>query len=104
MTLTLKKDNFLYMVKKIIFTPSQRTTCIIIGKDNEYWIDLQLGFCSCKDFYFNTLSGGSECYHLKNARKAIDNNLFETIMFDDCEYLRFLQAIVEDNLKLLSCS
>lgn len=91
-------------IKKMLFTPSGRSVWVVIGKYNEYWVDLELEFCTCKDFYFKTLSHGSACYHLKSIRKAIEENLFETIIFDDKEYLQLLQALMEDNLNLLSRS
>lgn len=89
-------------VKQILFEPSGRQLWIVIGKDNEYWTDLELKFCTCKDFYFNTLSGGSDCYHLKSVTKAIEENKFITIKFDDSEYVQFLQAIADDNVNMLT--
>ncbi len=88
-------------VKQMLFLPSRKKLWIVVGKDNEYWADPDLGFCSCKDFYFTTLSGGDECYHLKSVRKAIQENWFTAIEFADNEYVEFLQAIVEDSTNLL---
>ncbi|MEM3094424.1 MAG: hypothetical protein QXX64_02170 [Nitrososphaera sp.] len=91
-------------VKQMLFLPSGKRLWIVVGKDNEYWTDPDLGFCSCKDFYFTTLSGGDECYHLKSVRKAIEENRFTTIKFADSEYVGYLQAIAEDNVNLLGRS
>ncbi len=91
-------------VKQILFLPSGKRLWIVVGKDNEYWTDPDLGFCSCKDFYFTTLSGGDECYHLKSVRKAIEENRFTTVEFSDSEYVEYLQAIAEDNANLLGRS
>ena len=88
-------------VKQMLFLPSGKRLWIVVGKDNEYWADPDLGFCSCKDFYFTTLSGGDECYHLKSIRKAIEENRFASMEFTDGEYVEFLQAIAEDNTNLL---
>lgn len=88
-------------VKRMIFLPSRKKLWIVVGKDNEYWADPDLGFCSCKDFYFTTLSSGQECYHLKSVRKAIEENRFATVEFADNEYVEYLQAIAEDNANLL---
>jgi predicted nucleic acid-binding Zn finger protein len=84
--------------------PSGKKLWVVIGRDNEYWTDLELGFCSCKDFYFATLSGGRDCYHLKSVRKAMQQKRFTTIEFDDSCYVRLLQAIADDNINLLSRS
>jgi len=91
-------------VKQLLFLPSKKTLWIVVGKDNEYWTDPELGFCSCKDFYFTTLSGGDECYHLKSVRKVMQENNFTRVEFDDNEYVNYLQAIAEDSENLLSRS
>ena len=88
-------------VKQILFLPSKKKLWIVIGKDNEYWTDPDLGFCSCKDFYFKTLSGGQECYHLKSVRKSVEENMFTTLEFADNEYVGFLQAIAKDSANIL---
>jgi predicted nucleic acid-binding Zn finger protein len=88
-------------VKQMLFLPSKKKLWIVVGKENEYWADPDLGFCSCKDFYFTTLSGGDECYHLKSVRKAMEKNRFTTVEFADNEYVEYLQAIAEDSANLL---
>jgi predicted nucleic acid-binding Zn finger protein len=91
-------------VKQMLCLPSGKKLWVVIGRDNEYWTDPELGFCSCKDFYFATLSGGHDCYHLKSVRKAMQQKRFTTIEFDDSYYVRLLQAIADDNISLLSRS
>jgi predicted nucleic acid-binding Zn finger protein len=91
-------------VKQMLFMPSGKRLWVVVGKYNEYWTDLDLKFCTCKDFYFTTLSGGADCYHLKSVRKAIEENKFSIIEFDDSEYVQFLQAIAEDSMNLLGRS
>lgn len=88
-------------VKQILFLPSKKKLWIVVGRDSEYWADPDLGFCSCKDFYFTTLSRGDECYHLESVRKAMEENGFTTIEFSDSEYVKYLQAIAEDSIELL---
>ena len=91
-------------IKQMRFLPSGKKLWAVVGKDNEYWADPELGFCSCKDYYFTTLSGKDECYHLKSIRKAISENRFTVTDFMDNEYAEFLQAIAEDSANLLSRS
>jgi predicted nucleic acid-binding Zn finger protein len=91
-------------VKQMLFLPSKKNLWIVVGKDNEYWTDLDLAFCSCKDFYFKTMSGGDECYHLKSVRKAIEEARFTIVEFEDNEYVEYLQAIAEDVINLLGRS
>lgn len=88
-------------VKQMHFLPSGKRLWLVVGRDNEYWADPDLGFCSCKDYYFTTLSGRGECYHLKSVRKIIEQKRFTTIDFRDSEYIDFLQAIAEDSVNLL---
>lgn len=88
-------------VKQMLFLPSGKKLWIVVGKDSEYWADPELGFCSCKDYYFTTLSGGDECYHLKSIRKAAQEKTFATMDFMDNEYIKFLQAIADDSGNLL---
>jgi predicted nucleic acid-binding Zn finger protein len=88
-------------VKQLLFLPSRKKLWMVVGRDNEYWTDPDLGFCSCKDFYFTTLSGQDECYHLKSVRKAMQENRFTTVEFADSEYVKYLQAIAEDNVNVL---
>ena len=88
-------------VKQLLFHPSNRTLWIVVGRDNEHWADPELGFCTCKDFYFISLSGGQECYHLKSVRKAVHEKKFVTVEFDDSEYVQILRAIIGDHAGLL---
>jgi predicted nucleic acid-binding Zn finger protein len=89
-------------VRQLLFHPSGRKIWIVIGKDDEYWTDPELGFCSCKDFYFVSLSGGKECYHLRSARQAVKREGIIVIDFDDDEYVQMLQAFAEDHANRLS--
>jgi predicted nucleic acid-binding Zn finger protein len=91
-------------VKQMLFLPSGKKLWVVIGRDNEYWTDPELGFCSCKDFYFTTLSGGQDCYHLKSVRKTIQQTGFKAIEFDDSDYINLLQAVADDNISVLSRS
>lgn len=83
------------------FTPSGRRLWIVVGRDNEYWTDPELGFCSCKDYYFSTLSKGQPCYHLNSIHKALLEDKFVVFEFSDGDYTGFLQAIAEDNANQL---
>ncbi len=85
----------------MLFLPSGKKLWVVIGRDNEYWTDPELGFCSCKDFYFNTLSQGQDCYHLRSVVKAIQQREFTTIEFDDSEYVRLLHALAHDSISVL---
>jgi predicted nucleic acid-binding Zn finger protein len=91
-------------VKQMLFLPSGKKLWVVIGRDNEYWTDPELGFCSCKDFYFTTLSGGQDCYHLKSVRKTIQRKGFTAIEFDDSDYIHLLQAVADDNINVLGRS
>ncbi len=79
-------------VKLHLFLPSGRRLWTVVGKEGEYWLDPELSFCSCKNYYFATLSGGEPCYHLKGIDKAIEEAV-EAIEFSDSDYDGFLQAL-----------
>ena len=83
-------------VKLHYFVPSKRKIWTVVGKENEHWLDLELGFCSCEDYYYNVLSTGSECYHLKAAKLAQEQDKVETVTFSDSEFESFVSALVED--------
>jgi predicted nucleic acid-binding Zn finger protein len=89
-------------VRQLLFHPSGKTIWIVVGKDDEYWTDPELGFCSCKDFYFVSLSGGKECYHLRSVREAAKEAGIVVLHFDDAEYVQMLQALAEDHANRLS--
>ncbi len=91
-------------VKQMLFLPSGKKLWVVIGRDNEYWTDPELGFCSCKDFYFTTLSGGEDCYHLKSVRKTIQQGAFTAIEFNDSDYIHLLQAVADDIINVLGRS
>ena len=83
-------------VKLHKFEPSLRQIWTVVGKENEHWLDPDLGFCSCEDYFFNTLNGGSECYHLKSVKIAKAENKIETITFSDDEFANFVSALIYD--------
>ena len=39
-------------VKFHIFQPSGRAIWTVVGRDDEHWADIELGFCSCKSYYY----------------------------------------------------
>lgn len=84
-------------VKLHIFQPSGRMLWTVVGKDNEQWTDLDLEFCSCKNYYYKTLSNAELCYHLKSVQKALEQNKFVAIKFDDSEYIQFIKMLLRDN-------
>jgi len=83
-------------IKLHYFEPSQREIWTVVGKENEHWLDPELGFCSCEDYFFNTLNGGDECYHLKSVRIAKEQNKVEVIRFSDDEFVNFVSALISD--------
>lgn len=91
-------------VKLHIFEPSGRKLWTVVGKDNEHWTDLDLEFCSCKNYYYKTLSNFGTCYHLKSVQQAKAKNEYVSIIFDDSEYVGFVSALLSDNATKLLCS
>jgi predicted nucleic acid-binding Zn finger protein len=90
-------------VKFHLFQPSGRAIWTVVGRDDEHWGDIELGFCSCKNYYYKTLSNGMPCYHLLCIELAKKHTKFVTIRFHDKEYTQFIKALLSDfTSKLLS--
>ena len=85
-------------VKVHLFKPSSREIWTVVGKDREYWVDPEESFCSCEDYYFQTLSGKEKCYHLQVIDVAKEKKLVDVIEFKDEEYDSFLKALINDML------
>lgn len=83
-------------VKLHYFEPSNRKIWTVVGKDNEHWLDPDIGFCSCEDYYFNAMDTNGECYHLKSVKIAKQENKVEVIKFSDSEFESFITALVSD--------
>ena len=83
-------------VKLHHFDPSKREIWTVVGKENEHWLDPDLSFCSCEDYYYNVLGTGGECYHLKAVRIAKEQDKIERINFSDSEFDSFIAALVGD--------
>lgn len=85
-------------VKLHLFEPSNRKVWTVVGKENEHWLDLDLGYCSCEDYYYNAMEKEKECYHLRAIKSAREQNKVEVIHFSDSEFDAFVAALVEDIL------
>lgn len=99
MTKELEKIDSVISEKRIklhVFEPSQRKIWTIVGKEKEYWLDPEMNFCSCQSFYFNSIVGKQECYHLKSVSIAKKENKVELIKFFDDEFPNFITGLVSD--------
>ncbi len=85
-------------VKLHLFEPSNRKIWTVVGKDNEHWLDLDLGYCSCEDYFYNAMEKGRPCYHLQAVESAIKQEKVETVTFQDSEFESFIYALVQDML------
>ncbi len=58
-------------VKKNVFEPSGRVVWIVVGRESEYQVLPESGYCDCSDFYFRVVDGEAGlCYHLMGQRLA----------------------------------
>ena len=83
-------------VKLHLFEPSQRQIWTVVGMGKEHWISPEFDFCSCEGFYFGSLKGKKQCYHLNSAKLARNENNVEIITFSDDEYLDFLSGLIPE--------
>jgi predicted nucleic acid-binding Zn finger protein len=88
-------------VKLHIFKPSSRKIWTVLSRYTEYWTDPDLQFCSCKNYYFKTLSNEEPCYHLKCVWQAREKKQFIGIEFHDSEFASFIKALLSDSSKEL---
>ncbi len=79
------------LIKKYVFTPSNRVEWIIVGKKRDYLIVSEL-YCSCQDFYINVVlrKNAEICYHLLARRLAEALDCFEEIRVEDDKYEKFM--------------
>ncbi|MBC7130098.1 hypothetical protein H5T51_02615 [Candidatus Bathyarchaeota archaeon] len=74
-------------VKKYVFKPSGRIVWVVVGKERDYLIMPDAGFCTCDDFYFRVLDREIHlCYHLIAHKIAKNLGWYETINEDDKLY------------------
>ena len=83
-------------VKLHLFEPSNRKIWTVVGKENEHWLDLNLEYCSCEDYYYNAMEKGRHCYHLNAIKAAMEQDKVEVIKFQDSEFESFISALVQD--------
>ena len=74
-------------VKKYVFSPSGRVVWIVVGREREYQIMPEAGFCSCDDFYFRVMDREANiCYHLIAQKIADTLGLYDKIEEEDILY------------------
>jgi len=67
-------------VKKYMFKPSHKIIWIVVGKERDYLIMPEVGFCSCDDYYFRVMDKKVHlCYHLIAQKIAEALNWYELI-------------------------
>ena len=81
-------------IKMHLFLPSNRRIFTIVSNE-EYWLDEEMNFCSCKGYYYKYMRNNEQCYHLKALAIAKEDDI-EVIKFDDDEYSNFMHALLED--------
>jgi predicted nucleic acid-binding Zn finger protein len=74
-------------VKKYIFKPSERVIWIVVGRERDYLVMPDAGFCSCDDFYFHVMSRKAHlCYHLIGQKLAESLGWYDEIEENDDMY------------------
>jgi predicted nucleic acid-binding Zn finger protein len=74
-------------VKKYIFCPSGIVVWIVVGREREYQIMPEAGFCSCDDFYFRVMDREAHiCYHLIAQKIGSELGLYDKIEEEDRLY------------------
>ena len=79
-------------IKRYVFQPSGRIVWIAVGRQSEYQILPESGYCDCNDFYFRVVDGEAGlCYHLLAQRLAAALEEYDEVREDD-EYYNELMA------------
>ncbi len=81
-------------IKMHLFLPSKRRIFTIVSKE-EYWLDLDVNFCSCKGYYYTYARKNERCHHLQALALASEEQI-SIIRFEDDEYSIFLHALIRD--------
>lgn len=91
----MEKRNLI--VKLHLFIPSRKKVWTVVG-NNEYWLDINLNYCSCKYYYYKSLMNTKKCRHLEKLSSAIKDNTYEQTVFNDQEYNMFVIDLLKDIL------
>jgi len=79
-------------VKHYVFFDSGRTAWIVVGKESEYQILPNSGYCDCNDFYFRVVNGKTGiCYHLIAQKIAEALNFYDEIKESDEVYQQLME-------------
>lgn len=82
-----------HRVKRYIFEPSGRVVWIAVGRDGEYQMLPEAGYCSCDDFYFRIVDGDKGvCYHLIAQKLAQCLKAYEEVREGD----EFFNTLTEE--------
>jgi predicted nucleic acid-binding Zn finger protein len=80
-------------VKKYVFEPSGRVIWIIVGRESEYQVLPESGYCDCSDFYFRVVDGEAGlCYHLMGQKLADALGKYEEVREGD----EFYEPLMEE--------
>ena len=86
-------------VKKYVFEPSGRVVWVVVGRESEYQVLPESGYCDCSDFYFRVVDGEAGlCYHLMAQRLAEALEEYEEISEED----EFYEPLMEEWRRLSS--
>lgn len=80
-------------VKRYVFEPSGRVVWVVVGRESEYQVLPESGYCDCSDFYFRVVNGETGlCYHLMAQRLAEALVEYEEIREED----EFYEPLMEE--------
>lgn len=83
-------------VKLHVFSPSGRRVWTVVGREDEYWMDPDSGYCSCPGYYFGD---ARSCYHVRCQRLAAKLSAHETARFADSEFDGFISGLVASTME-----
>lgn len=87
-------------VKKIVFKLSNRIVWLVSGKERNYLILPEAGYCSCEDFYFRVISHEEFiCYHLLAQKLAQALGRYVTVEEKDERYEEVALKIAREGEK-----
>ena len=87
-------------VKILRFYPSMKELYIVVGRMNEYVVNLDPPFCICEDFFFKlTQKKERKCVHIKALEIALRNKSCEVFILSDEEMDQIFKYLVLDLFK-----
>ena len=100
----MSEDKVLWLVeegrvKVIRFLPSRNELYLVVGREDEYVVNLKPPYCSCNDFFFRMMKKGEQCVHIKALDLALKERKYVLYLLSDVEAPQMFKYLIRDELE-----